>query len=642
MDKFIVSARKYRPQTFDTVVGQAHITTTLQNAIKNRQLAHAFLFCGPRGVGKTTCARILAKTINCEHPTAEGEACNECHSCVAFNEGTSLNIHELDAASNNSVDDIRSLVEQVRFAPQAGKYKVYIIDEVHMLSSSAFNAFLKTLEEPPSYAIFILATTEKHKILPTILSRCQIFDFKRITSNDTVDHLNNIITKEGIDAEKAALQVIARKSEGCMRDALSILDKIVSFTSGTVTYQNTLEHLNILDADYYFKLLDCMQQQDLAGAMLLYDDIDRKGFEGDLVLNGFSEFIRNLLVCKDEKVAGLLEVVESFKDKYIATGKNTPVAYLISALNILNEAEINFKGARNKRLHTELAVIKLTYLQQALELASGGDGVGKKKVVEGASSVAFRKLGFVEDKAKKTESQPQQRQETVAPKQEVVTRKPEPQPPVQQPQQPYQQPVNEAQLIIEDPAMEYLSPDEEELNYINSMHSMPSADMQPQANYNQPNSTNKTAGAKLGTLESIRQKFANKSAHNANPAIPMTLELLQQHWVDFTQKLKDNKNPASQSFDMANLVITSQNSFEIVTNNNLEQKFIEGERRGLSEYIQTKFNNRTILFTIVVTDNPVAFVQIEKPLSTKDQYLKIVEQFPLVNELRAKLKLGLD
>ncbi|MCS3799991.1 DNA polymerase III subunit gamma/tau [Niastella sp. OAS944] len=628
MDKFIVSARKYRPQTFDTVVGQAHITTTLQNAIKNRQLAHAFLFCGPRGVGKTTCARILAKTINCENPTAEGEACNECPSCVAFNEGSSLNVFELDAASNNSVEDIRSLVEKVRFAPEPGKHKVYVIDEVHMLSSSAFNAFLKTLEEPPSYAIFILATTEKHKILPTILSRCQIFDFKRINSNDTVEHLNNIIAKEGIKAEKAALQVIARKSEGCMRDALSILDKIVSFTSGTVTYQNTLEHLNILDADYYFKLLDCMQQQDLAGAMLLYDDIDRKGFEGDLVLNGFSEFIRNLLVCKDEKVAGLLQVVESFKDKYITIGKNTPVAYLISALNILNEAEINFKGARNKRLHTELAIIKLTYLQQALELAAGGDGVGKKKVVEGASSVAFRKLA--------PQPQPQQRQEAVAPKQEVVNRKPEP--PVQPTQAVYQQPSNEARLIIEDPAMEYISPDEEELNYINSMHSSP----EPQPAYNQPNTTNRSAGAKLGTLESIRQKFANKSAHNTNPPIPMTNELLQQHWVDFTQKLKDNKNPAGQSFDMARLVITSPNSFEIVTNNNLEQKFIEGERRGLSEYIQTKFNNRTILFTIVVTDNPVAFVPVEKPLSTKDQYLKIVEQFPLVNELRMKLKLGID
>jgi DNA polymerase-3 subunit gamma/tau len=268
MDRFIVSARKYRPQLFDAVVGQSHITTTLKNAIRHNQLAHAFLFCGPRGVGKTTCARILAKTINCEKITKEGEACNKCQSCVSFNEGTSLNIHELDAASNNSVDDIRTLVEQVRFAPQAGKYKVYIIDEVHMLSSSAFNAFLKTLEEPPSYAIFILATTEKHKILPTILSRCQIFDFKRITISDTVEHLQDICKKEEVKAEKPALQIIAQKSEGCMRDALSIMDKIVSFTNGELTYANTLEHLNILDADYYFKLLECMLQQDTAGALL--------------------------------------------------------------------------------------------------------------------------------------------------------------------------------------------------------------------------------------------------------------------------------------------------------------------------------------------------------------------------------------
>jgi DNA polymerase-3 subunit gamma/tau len=636
MDKFIVSARKYRPQAFDTVVGQSHITTTLQNAIKNRQLAHAFLFCGPRGVGKTTCARILAKTINCENPTPEGEACNTCQSCVAFNEGISMNVHELDAASNNSVDDIRSLVEQVRFAPQAGKYKVYVIDEVHMLSSSAFNAFLKTLEEPPSYAIFILATTEKHKILPTILSRCQIFDFKRITGNDTVEHLQHICNKEEINAEKAALQVIARKSEGCMRDALSILDKIVSFTSGTVTYQNTLEHLNILDADYYFKMIDCMQQQDLAGAMLLYDDIDRKGFEGDLVLNGFSEFIRNLLVCKDEKVAGLLEVVESFKDKYIATGQKTPVAYLISALNILNESEINFKGARNKRLHTELAIIKLTYLQQALELAATGDGIGKKKVVDHAQPVAFRKLGMVEDRSKKVEGGspaaggglPQVQQKTEVGSQQPVNKKPEPV---------KQQPYNEAKLIIEDPANEYISSDEEEQNYLLSQQQV----TQPQGT--QPQDTNnKQQTSKLGTLESIRQKFANKTAGTANPAIPLTLEKLQQYWVDFSQQLKDNKNPAAQSFDMARLVVTSENSFEIVSNNNLEQKFIEGERRPLSEYIQAKFNNRTMLFTIIVTDNPVGFVQTERPLSTKEQYVKIIEQYPLVNELRSRLKLGFD
>src|SRR6187402_2186440 len=400
MEKFIVSARKYRPQNFSTVVGQSHITTTLKNAIKNSQLAHAFLFCGPRGVGKTTCARILAKTINCENRQPDGEACDTCHSCTSFNDGISLNIHELDAASNNSVDDIRTLVEQVRFAPQAGEYKVYIVDEVHMLSASAFNAFLKTLEEPPPYAIFILATTEKHKILPTILSRCQIFDFKRITTNDTVVHLQEICEKEEIKADKTALQVIAQKSEGCMRDALSILDKIVSFTNGELSYANTLEHLNILDADYYFKLTDCMLKQDLAAAMLLYDDINRKGFEGDLVVNGFAEFLRNLLVCKDEKVAGLLEAVESFREKYISTAKNIAPSFLISALNIINEAEINYKAARNKRLHVELVIIKLCYLQQAIELTSEGGGISKKKIVE--SSLAFRTAAI---KPLKVESQ---------------------------------------------------------------------------------------------------------------------------------------------------------------------------------------------------------------------------------------------
>ena len=429
MEKFIVSARKYRPQTFDTVVGQEHITTTLKNAIRHHQLAHAFLFCGPRGVGKTTCARILAKTINCENPTPEGEACNECHSCKSFNEGTSLNIHELDAASNNSVDDIRSLVEQVRFAPQAGKYKVYIIDEVHMLSSSAFNAFLKTLEEPPPYAIFILATTEKHKILPTILSRCQIFDFKRITLQDTVDHLKAITVKEDVQADEAGLQLIAQKSEGCMRDALSILDKIVSFTGGHVTYTNTLEHLNILDADYYFKLMDCMLAQDLSGAMLLYDDINKKGFEGDMVLNGFAEFLRNVLICKDERVIGLLEVVESFKQRYLEIAKKTDAGYLVSALNILGEAEISYRTARNKRLHVELTLIKLCYLAQALQLASTGAGLDKKKVVEAAKPVAFKAIQPVLSKP--------------APAEEKAPLSLPPQPTVAA------KPVSEAKLIIE-------------------------------------------------------------------------------------------------------------------------------------------------------------------------------------------------
>ena len=379
MDNFVVSARKYRPQNFNTVVGQAPITTTLKNAILNNHLAHAFLFCGPRGVGKTTCARILAKTINCTSITKEGEACNTCESCVSFEKGASLNIHELDAASNNSVDDIRTLVEQVRFAPQAGKYKVYIVDEVHMLSTSAFNAFLKTLEEPPPYAIFILATTEKHKILPTILSRCQIFDFRRITSNDTVAHLQEIIGKENIKAEKNALQLIAQKSEGCMRDALSILDKIVSFSNGALTYENTLEHLNILDEAYFFKLLEHLTTQDLTQAMLLYDEIHQKGFEGDMVLYGLASFIRNLLVCKDPASAKLLESIEGWREQYISVAKEISTPYLVSALNLLNEAEIQFKMARNKRLHVEMAIIKLNFLQQAIELSMEDSQVVKKK-----------------------------------------------------------------------------------------------------------------------------------------------------------------------------------------------------------------------------------------------------------------------
>jgi DNA polymerase-3 subunit gamma/tau len=612
MEKFIVSARKYRPQTFDTVVGQSHITTTLKNAIKNQQLAHAFLFCGPRGVGKTTCARILAKTINCLNQTPDGEACNTCNSCVSFNEGTSLNIHELDAASNNSVDDIRTLVEQVRFAPQAGKYKVYIIDEVHMLSSSAFNAFLKTLEEPPPYAIFILATTEKHKILPTILSRCQIFDFKRITTNDTVEHLQEICDKEHIKAEKAALQIIAQKSEGCMRDALSIMDKIASFTNGELNYKNTLEHLNILDDEYYFKMIECMQQQDLAGAMLLYDDINRKGFEGDLVLNGFAEFIRNLLVCKDEKVAGLLEVVESFKEKYISTGKKTSIPYLISALNVLNEAEINYKAARNKRLHVELALIRLTYLQQALDLSQGNEG--KKKLVETARPVAYRNLPVVHT----TGTAPSQKTARVSKNDTHENRH------LHQ----SSGSSDDAKLIIQTPAKKELVL-AEEISDSNSKSITTVA---------KPEQT----ATKIGKLQNIRDKFANKSAGNDRAIIPLTVEKLHEAWKTFTDQLKEKKNPAAQSFDLATLHIVDEGRFEVITNNNLEQRFIEQEKRKLCEYLQDLFINKSLTLEIKIKENPDVFKPDEKHLSKRDQYQKIIEQYPLVKELKDRLRMELD
>ncbi|PWT77075.1 MAG: DNA polymerase III subunit gamma/tau [Bacteroidetes bacterium] len=602
MDKFIVSARKYRPQTFSSVVGQPHITTTLKNAIKNNQLAHAFLFCGPRGVGKTTCARILAKTINCENRTPDGEACNKCTSCISFNEGSSLNIHELDAASNNSVDDIRTLVEQVRFAPQAGKYKVYIIDEVHMLSSSAFNAFLKTLEEPPHYAIFILATTEKHKILPTILSRCQIFDFKRITVNDTVGHLQEICEKETIKADKESLELIAQKSEGCMRDALSILDKIVSFTNGQVKYEDTLEHLNILDADYYFKLMDCMLNQKLADAMLLYDGINRKGFEGDQVLNGFAEFIRNLLVSKDEKAASLLEVVESFREKYIATAQKTDVAYLISALNILSDAELNYKAARNKRLHVELTLIKLCYLQQAIEIVSNGDGAGKKKLTETVKPVAFRNIQPIEVR---------KHAETPAGK------------PVKKIEK------EDAALILESAPATAKSPDTGRTN-----SGLGKTDVE---------SKTPATGPGFDALSKIRQQFLNRPQNDGeNSSKPLEQTALEEAWQQYTRQLKLNKNSATQSFQRAQLRILDQNNFEITTNNNLEQKFIEQEKRNLSDFLQQFFNNKILNFSIVIAVNPITETAEEKMLSKKEQYLQMVEKYPLVKELKDRLKLELD
>ncbi|RYE19299.1 MAG: DNA polymerase III subunit gamma/tau [Sphingobacteriales bacterium] len=375
-ENYIVSARKYRPQTFDTVVGQEHITTTLKNAIRHQHLAHAYLFCGPRGVGKTTCARILARTINCEHPTPDMEACGVCTTCQSFKDNTSFNVFELDAASNNSVDDIRNLIDQVRFAPQQGKYKIYIIDEVHMLSAAAFNAFLKTLEEPPPYAIFILATTEKHKILPTILSRCQIFDFKRITTGDIVAHLHSIATKEGVVAQEAALHVIAQKSEGAMRDALSMLDRIVSFTNGMLTYQATMEHLNLLDADFYFKLTDHLLSQDISNTLLLLDQTLEKGFEGNVILEGLAEHMRNLLLCKDQRMAKLLDVPNDHKPVYYEKANQAPPSFILSALNAVNDSELNYKSANNKRLHVEMCLIKLCYLLQATDVKKNLNSVG--------------------------------------------------------------------------------------------------------------------------------------------------------------------------------------------------------------------------------------------------------------------------
>ena len=369
MENFVVSARKYRPITFDTVVGQGSITNTLKNAIRNNTLAQAFLFCGPRGVGKTTCARIMAKTINCLNPTENMEACNECESCRAFNNNASFNIYELDAASNNSVEDIRSLVDQVRIPPQIGQYKVYIIDEVHMLSAAAFNAFLKTLEEPPAYAKFILATTEKHKIIPTILSRCQIFDFKRITVDDIAKHLAFVAQSEGVTAEPEALNIIAQKADGALRDALSIFDQMVSFSGKNITYKDVIDNLNVLDYDYYFQIVDHILHGRTSDILLILNDIISKGFEPQHFVNGMGNHLRSLLVCKDQITVQLLEVSEQLRQRYLIQSQTCPLPFLIKALEINNQCDIDYRAANNKRLHLEIALLKMCALcSQALNM----------------------------------------------------------------------------------------------------------------------------------------------------------------------------------------------------------------------------------------------------------------------------------
>jgi len=612
MENFIVSARKYRPQNFNTVVGQAHITTTLKNAILNQHLAHAFLFCGPRGVGKTTCARILAKTINCTQITKEGEACNQCESCVSFEKGASLNIHELDAASNNSVDDIRTLVEQVRFAPQAGKYKVYIVDEVHMLSASAFNAFLKTLEEPPPYAIFILATTEKHKILPTILSRCQIFDFKRIVPEDTVKHLEEIVAKEHIKAERNALQLIAQKSEGCMRDALSILDKIVSFSNGALTYENTLEHLNILDEGYFFKLLTHLTEEDLTSAMLLYDEINQKGFEGDTVLYGMAAFIRNILVCKDKASAHLLESIEGWRDQYLAAAQKISTPYLVSALNILNEAEIQFKMARNKRLHVELALIKLNFLQQAIELSMEDGQLVKKKLVDAHYPIRTKKI---------------------IPLSNIVVN-------------------TEAKLVIETAASVS--------NPVSNSVAPPKAATTPKVqntpvvkpivntNINSDNATSQpvatNVGGKKSLLAVLQQKYGNDyNIEEVKEAISLNIETLQLCWNEYAIKMEqDLKHSVAGTFRIATLQIEDPTHFTITVPALTAQKFVEQERMRLMEIIWERFQNRAIQFSILVDAGEKEAVPLHLKLNSKQKFDHIAKQYPLVQQLKERLNLEVN
>lgn len=643
MENFIVSARKYRPQNFSTVVGQAHITTTLKNAIRNNQLAHAFLFCGPRGVGKTTCARILAKTINCENLQPDGEACNECHSCKSFNEGSSFNIHELDAASNNSVDDIRTLVEQVRFAPQAGKYKIYIIDEVHMLSSSAFNAFLKTLEEPPSYAIFILATTEKHKILPTILSRCQIFDFKRITIQDTVDHLQEICTKEHIQADTDALHLVAQKTDGCMRDSLSTLDKIVSFTSGHLTYQNTLEHLNILDYDYFFRVMGAVLQQDIANALLIYDEILQKGFEGDNFLNGWAEFLRNLLLCKDEKALHLVEVSGNLKDRYKQLSGQLSPAYLITALHLLNDTEINYRMARNKRLHVEMALIKLCYLQQAVTLVSDdatGEVAKKKLVPDGTTPQKLRAPGAQPVTAKTVTEKPA----TVAtiPAAPVATV-----PPVATPA-----PVSPAPSAATPAAIPVPSPTPTPTPVATPIATAAPVTTTPvtappavaPAAKPVENTTPATASSKLTGLAAMKEAMAARQQGNTQvQSTPLTMGAIHVYWEEFIDQYRQaNKMTVVSNLALAQLKLLGTAEVGIVSRNIVQFRFMEEEKLVIAEFLKKKFNNPAIVLTLQLDESQQVQDIGPAPLSSREQFQQMAEKYPIVKELKDRLNMELD
>jgi DNA polymerase-3 subunit gamma/tau len=600
MDKFIVSARKYRPQNFNTVIGQTHITSTLKNAINQNQLAHAYLFCGPRGVGKTTCARILSKTINCESRTPDGEACNTCNSCTSFDQGISFNVHELDAASNNKVEDMRELIDQVRFAPQAGRYKVYIVDEVHMLSQSAFNAFLKTLEEPPPYAIFILATTEKHKILPTILSRCQIFDFKRITSSDTVAHLEEITKKENIKAERSALHVIAQKSEGCLRDALSILDKIVSFSHGNLTYSNTLEHLNILDEDYFFRFMEQLHQQQASDALLLYDEIHQKGFEGDTLLEGFAEFIRNILVSKDSKTLKLLDVSDDFKPRYLEAAQKSDAGWLISALNIISESVIQFKASRNKKLHVELALIKLSYLSQAIQLSSGAQGLEKKKLVESGKAVSFRALTLYKlDQTQTSKPSKPAPAASVGAKLTIET-EPEKKPKTTQPEKKIQQVNPPVTADVERPVQ------------------------------------------KIGSLDAIRNQ-ASKQLGIQHQSKLLEIEALNEAWKLYIEKLTAEQNHSTASnFSYCELKITDEHSFEVITESNIQQKFIESEKASLIHYMQAFFKDRLLKLTVTIIEKPYTDEPGERPLNSREIYAQMVEKNPLIQVLKEKLQMTIE
>ncbi|MEY3854058.1 MAG: DNA-directed polymerase [Bacteroidota bacterium] len=603
MDNFIVSARKYRPITFDSVVGQSHITTTLKNAIKSNHLAQAFLFCGPRGVGKTTCARILAKTINCENLQPDGEACGTCASCHSFQENTSLTIHELDAASNNSVDDIRNLIDQVRYPPQSGRYKIYIIDEVHMLSAAAFNAFLKTLEEPPSYAIFILATTEKHKILPTILSRCQIFDFNRIQWKDMATHLASIAQKENIQAETAALELISIKADGGLRDALSMFDLNVTFsTDNTLRHKDVLENLHILDSDYYFSLTDFMVTQNHTETLLILDEVMRKGFDGQQFISGFMEHLRNLLFAKDPKTLALMEFSEESRAKFQAQSALTSTSFLLSAMNICSQCEIHYKSAKNPRLHLELSLLKINYLPSVFQPAnpSATEGLAGKKSESPQGTVQVKTA---------PESVPETPKEIQALAQPVET----PSDPVAAPSTP----LSTVSDKLPEKGMEAAG----------GISNKPST--------SGLRSAKKVVDTKSEADQQVAQNLANILTKEAKP---ISLEALQIEWHALAQSYK--KANLINKFVMMDRPIDLQgNMIHIKVENEVQvQQFNESIRLEILQALRTSMENFNLDIELDVmpqesSDKKMLYTQ-------SDKYDFLVAKYPILAEM--KQKFGLD
>ena len=595
MENYIVSARKYRPSTFESVVGQRALTTTLKNAIATQKLAHAYLFCGPRGVGKTTCARIFAKTINCMTPTEDGEACNACESCVAFNEQRSYNIHELDAASNNSVDDIRQLVEQVRIPPQIGKYKVYIIDEVHMLSASAFNAFLKTLEEPPRHAIFILATTEKHKILPTILSRCQIYDFNRISVEDTVQHLAYVASKENITAEPEALNVIALKADGGMRDALSIFDQVVSFTGGHITYKSVIENLNVLDYEYYFRLTDCFLENKVSDALLLFNDVLNKGFDGSHFITGLSSHFRDLLVSKDAATLALLEVGASIRQRYQEQAQKCPLPFLYRAMKLCNDCDMNYRASKNKRLLVELALI------QVAQLTTEGDDVGDGRRPKQAIKPIF------------TQSVAAQQSQTVPatsqtqPVSAVVT-------PVQQQQQKLQQPAS-----VQSVPVAGTSP------VIPSSADIPASGLKVPVKEEKKIPVMNKAGLgvsiKHPQKEAVSQRRTTPQASSQVQSQPeedyiFNEKDLNYYWQEYAGQLPiEHKALAMRMQNIRLTLLNDDITFEVVVDNEIVAKDFTSMIPNVQNYLRSRLKNRKVKMTVRVSapaENVRAFSRVEK------------------------------